>query len=108
MTATSHRDAAVVMECVDDVTLSAWKYSMGERRTVSLEINGADGLVDSCVNEKDLSRKYEKNKIAAGWMVDQLKALAQCHVYFFISETLIIIDFLRGSLYGASGRGYPS
>lgn len=57
MTATSHRDTAVVMESVDDVTLSAWKYSMGERGTVSFEIDGANGLIDSCVNEKDLSRK---------------------------------------------------
>lgn len=65
MTTTSHRDTAVVMESVDDVTLSAWKYSMGERGTVSFEIDGANGLIDSCVNEKDLSRKYKENKVSA-------------------------------------------
>jgi hypothetical protein len=72
MTPTSHRDTAIVVESIYDITLGTWQDSMGEWRTISLEIDGANGLVDSCVNEKNLSGEHQKNKISTWWVVDQL------------------------------------
>ena len=90
MSSAAHRDAAVVVQRVDDVTLRAREDRVHERRAVAFEVDGTDCLVDVCVDEEDLPRENQEDEMTARGVVHQLKTFAQRYIHFFDPEKQFI------------------
>ena len=86
LSSAAHRDAAVVVQRVDDVALRARDDRVHERRAVAFEVDGADRLVDVRVDEEDFPREDQEDEVTARGVVHQLKTLAQWYIHFFDPE----------------------